>query len=219
MCSAKPRRPFSGAIWPKLSVVSVGLAAFFFVATPAAPAECPATDPLCVVENSIETEVPPPPPVPHELEKAVEDAVEGAKGEVDKVVGQVTDTLDELLHPGGDDPGGGGDDEGGSGNLPPPGPGNEGRSGNPEGRLTGPDFPGSRLTTPATVPTTPAAFKDQPGLFGRVGEAAVEAVRQLGFPLALAVIVVAFAMIQNYIDRKDPKLALAPVRPELLRFE
>jgi hypothetical protein len=47
----------------------------------------------------------------------------------------------------------------------------------------------------------------------------VEAARQLGFPLALAVIVVAFAMIQNYIDRKDPKLALAPIRPEVLRFE
>jgi hypothetical protein len=187
---------------------------------PAAMAECPHTDPVCVVESSIETEAPPSPslpPIPGDVEKAVEDAVEGAKGEVDRVIGQVTETIDELLQPGGDSPGGGGDD-GGSTNQPPAGSGG-GRTSSPEERLTGPGFPGSPLTTPATVPSTPAAFKDQPGPFGRIGDAAVEAAKRLGFPLALALVVVAFAMFQNYLDRKDPKLALAPVGPEVMRFE
>jgi hypothetical protein len=218
--STKLRRPFFSSAWPKLSVVSLGLGAFLFLAAPVALAECPPTDPLCVVESSIQTEAPPPPslpPIQGDVEKAVEDAVEGAKGEVDKVIGQVTETIDELLQPGGDDPGGGGDD-GGSGNQPPAGPGG-GRTGSPEGRLTGPAFPGSGLTTPVDVPSTPTAFKDQPGPFGRIGEAAVEAAKRLGFPLALAVIVMAFAMFQNYLDRKDPKLALAPVGPEVMRFE
>jgi hypothetical protein len=197
----------------------LGLGSFLFLAAPAALAECPLTDPLCVVESSIETELPPPPslpPIPDDVGKALE----GAKGEVDKVVGQVTETIDELLNPAGKDPGGGGGggDDGGSVKQPPGAPGG-GRTGSPEGRLTGPDFPGSRLTTPANVPTTPAAFKDQPGPLGRIGEAAVEAAKRLGFPLALAVIVMAFAMIQNYLDRKDPKLALAPVGPEVMRFE
>ncbi|MGH2555915.1 MAG: hypothetical protein ACRDHO_09400 [Actinomycetota bacterium] len=221
MYSTKLRRPFFSSAWPKLSVVGLGLGAFLFLAAPAALAECPPTDPLCGVESSIETEAPPPPslpPIPGDVEKAVEDAVEGAKGEVDKVVGQVTETIDDLLQPGGDGPGGGGGDDGGSGNKPPAGPGGR-RTGSPEGRLTGPDFPGSGLNTPASVPSTPAGFREQPGPFGRIGEAAVEAAKRLGFPLALAVIVVAFALFQNYLDRKDPKLGLAPVGPEVMRFE
>jgi hypothetical protein len=218
--STQLRRPFSRSAWPKLIVVFMGLGAFLFLAAPAALAECPPTDPLCVVESSIEAEAPPPPslpPIPDDVEKAVDDAVGAAKGEADKVIGQVTETIDELLQPGGDDPGGG--DDGGTGNQSPAGPVDAGRSGSPDGIVPGSVFPGSRLTTPANLPTKPAAFQDQPGLFGRIGDAAVEAAKRLGFPLALAVVVVAFAMIQNYFDRKDPKLALAPVRPEVMRFE
>lgn len=212
--STKLRRPFSRSAWPQVSVVALGLGAFLFLAAPAALADCPPTDPLCVVESSIETQAPPLPslpPIPGDVEKAVE----GAKGEVDKVIGQVTETIDHILQPGGDNPGGGGGDDGG--NKPPAGPGG-GRTGSPEGRLTGPDFPG-QLNTPANVPSTPAGFREQPGPFGRIGEAAVEAAKRLGFPLALAVIVMAFAMVQNYLDRKDPKLASAPVGPEVMRFE
>lgn len=201
----------------------LGVGALLLVAAPVALAECPLTDPLCVAEQSLESDAPPPPslpPVPDDVKKAADDAVTKAKGEVDKAVTTVTDTLDELLQPGGDDPGGGGGrDSGGSGNKPPAGPGDGGRSGTPEGRLPGSGFPGSRLTTPADTTSTPVAFRDQPGLFGQIGDAAVEAAKQLGFPLALAVIVVAFAMIQNYVDRKDPRLALAPIRPEVMRFQ
>jgi hypothetical protein len=40
----------------------------------------------------------------------------------------------------------------------------------------------------------------------------------VGFPLVLIAIVIAFLAIQSRIDRKDPKLALAPVGSEYLSF-
>jgi hypothetical protein len=48
---------------------------------------------------------------------------------------------------------------------------------------------------------------------------AIKTAKILSFPLALALIVLLFVAVQNRIDRKDPKLALAPVAPDLLRFE
>jgi hypothetical protein len=69
---------------------------------------------------------------------------------------------------------------------------------------------------------TPAASQTIPGrgLFELIGSLPIEAkAAVLAFPLALALIVLLFVAVQNRIDRKDPKLALAPVAPDLLRFE
>jgi hypothetical protein len=44
-------------------------------------------------------------------------------------------------------------------------------------------------------------------------------VRTIGFPLALALLAGFFIAVQNRIDRRDPKLALAPVTPDLVEFE
>lgn len=73
----------------------------------------------------------------------------------------------------------------------------------------------------ASISSTPAASPTIPrrGLFDRIRSLAILAAEALPFPLALAVIVLLFVAIQNRIDRKDPKLALAPVAPDLLRFE
>lgn len=51
-------------------------------------------------------------------------------------------------------------------------------------------------------------------------EAAVEAAKRFAFPLALTILVVAFLLIQNKIDSKDPKLAMASVdlEEDLLSF-
>jgi len=71
------------------------------------------------------------------------------------------------------------------------------------------------------IPSTPAVSRTIPrgGLFDRIGSLAIQAAKELAFPLALAVIVLLFVAVQNRIDRKDPKLALAPMTPDLLRFE
>ena len=40
---------------------------------------------------------------------------------------------------------------------------------------------------------------------------AAEAVKTFAFPLLLAILVIAFLLVQHWIDKKDPKLAMAPV--------
>ena len=55
----------------------------------------------------------------------------------------------------------------------------------------------------------------------QLADAAKEAAEKLAFPLGLALMVGAFLMVQGRIDRKDAKLALAPIDSEqdLLRFQ
>jgi hypothetical protein len=43
-------------------------------------------------------------------------------------------------------------------------------------------------------------------------------VRTLAFPLVLILLVIGFVFVQNRIDRKDPKLSLAPVGSDDLTF-
>jgi hypothetical protein len=54
---------------------------------------------------------------------------------------------------------------------------------------------------------------------GGIVRRAVGAASRLAFPILLASIVLAFLMIQNHLDRKDPRLASAPLGPDLLTFE
>lgn len=67
-----------------------------------------------------------------------------------------------------------------------------------------------------------SASEAAPGesVISQLGRIATEAARQAAFPLALTLMVIAFLMVQNRLDRKDPKLALAPVDSEqdLLSF-
>lgn len=44
-------------------------------------------------------------------------------------------------------------------------------------------------------------------------EAAVAVAAEFGFPLALAGAVLGFLLIQGYVDRRDPKLRMAPQTP------
>ena len=48
---------------------------------------------------------------------------------------------------------------------------------------------------------------------GHLAETAGEAVQRLAFPLLLIVMVIAFLLVQGELDRRDPKLAAAPVDP------
>jgi hypothetical protein len=42
--------------------------------------------------------------------------------------------------------------------------------------------------------------------------------RTLAFPIVLIVLVIGFVLVQDRIDRRDPKLALAPVGADHLTF-
>ena len=52
-------------------------------------------------------------------------------------------------------------------------------------------------------------------------EAAVAVATEFGFPLALAAAVLGFLMIQGYVDRRDPKLRMAPqtTRETIMQFK
>ena len=56
-----------------------------------------------------------------------------------------------------------------------------------------------------------AAFAPEPLDLGALTEAAVEAAKKFAFPILLSILVAAFMLIQDRVDRKDPKLALAAV--------
>ncbi len=60
-----------------------------------------------------------------------------------------------------------------------------------------------------------------PSLVERIARSASEVAGRIAFPMLLALAVAAFIVVQNHIDRKDPKLALAAVDAEedLLGFE
>jgi len=73
------------------------------------------------------------------------------------------------------------------------------------------------VATPSSRPVAQRTTHG-PSLFGRIGSAAAEAAKQVAFPLALALVVVAFLMVQNRLDRRDPKLASAPIAPDVRKF-
>jgi hypothetical protein len=73
-------------------------------------------------------------------------------------------------------------------------------------------------STPGARAVTGSAEQGS-GALERIGRAVVGAAEDFAFPVALALMVAAFLIVQDRLDRKDPKLALAPHRPEVVRFE
>jgi hypothetical protein len=160
----------------------------------------------------------------------------------DTVTDTVTDTVQGVLgqapdlDPIGDPTGGFPSVLGSSSSQPagqPAGPATSGPGGNgagptetrPKGAgAAGPSFLGRGPVigpVPSPISSAPAVSMTIPqqGLFDRIGSLAIQAAKTLAFPVALALIVLLFVMVQNRIDRGDPKLALAPITPDLLRFE
>jgi hypothetical protein len=59
----------------------------------------------------------------------------------------------------------------------------------------------------------PPALKGLRELLSRIARVAAEVGKRSAFPVGLLLLVLGFLSIQNRIDRRDPKLALAPVYP------
>ena len=71
----------------------------------------------------------------------------------------------------------------------------------------------ARVTSPRTAtPVTSPVVEES--VIAQIGRVAGEAIEKAAFPIALMLLVGGFLMVQNRIDRKDPKLALAPVDSE-----
>jgi hypothetical protein len=195
------------------------------LAVPASFADpCPPLDPTCATD-SIQgvpeiPEVPPLDDLPDPLEDAkddVEDAIDDVEDAVDDIVDPDPDEEpDPDEGPVEDDPRGDDDRSGGGG----AGGGRSGGSGSgsmgpslSEGRL-GEVNPGSPTLGGAAV----ASRREAPSASGGISRAAARAAKEGAFPLALILIVLAYTVVQDRMDRRDPKLALAPVRADDLSF-
>jgi hypothetical protein len=208
----------SARAWALRGTVIVGAGLALFAAWPVASAgadPCPLTDPLCVIETPEDT-------VDQTVDAVKEDQAGTAVDTIQKTVKDLTDPADD---PGGGGGGGGGgnDDQQGGGK------GNGSDRLGPDGRSTPPNVgvvpttgTGGITLVPTTVGenVTVAQIDEETPILSRDLPAALrEAVVGLALPLLLVMgIVVGFTMFQKHLDRRDPKLALAPLSADVLRF-
>jgi len=215
------------------------VSAFVLMSVPAVA--CPVTDLTCLPQTVAD-----PVTAVQDTVDQTTSTVEDTAATVNKTVEPVTDTVKGVLgqvpdppDPGViDDPTGILPDVLGSTVTQPSGPGATKPDGN--GTATGPGGRNSRtaggggtglstfgrgpvigpvsIAAPIFLTAADSQTIPRQGLFDRIVSLAIEPA-VLAFPLALALIVLLFVAVQNRIDRKDPKLALAPVAPDLLRFE
>jgi hypothetical protein len=143
--------------------------------------------------------------VVNDAQNPVDQGTKAANGAVQ----QVQDTVNKVLNPGGGEGGGGPGGGGGSGNGSNQGTGNGSL---PTGTSSGTSS-GGTTAQPNSVPA--AHHSANHGIAGAIGHAAAT----FGFPLALALLVIAFVAVQRRLDRKDPKLALARSEPDTVRFQ
>ena len=221
----------------KLAIVLLVFGSPLLLGMPAARADCPILDPLCVVETvedtvggTVETVEDTVDGTVETVEESVEVVVETVEETATEVVGAVEETVDTVSGQGSlldevaetvvegevvpkPDPGGAG-----GGVIPGTG---SGRDGSDEGRIGGTLVAttsiGSSAPAPATDPVgnIRTAPSDGPTGFGSLLD---NVVAGLAFPVILTLIVAAFVAMQNRLDRRDPKLALAPVGPDVVNF-
>jgi hypothetical protein len=197
-----------------LAVLSLALAA------PALAGEtCDPLDVTCVVTDTTGSG-----------QGTVQDTVDTITGTAKPIADDPQGTVDRILHPGiVDPPGGGGGGSGGGGGGDQPNGGHTGdrqpttgpqtargsQVGRPaRSRPSGPRSAGSSLDK-SIIPVPPSkdpVFADQVA-----GEVRVVA-RSLGVVIALLAVAGGFVMVQDRLDRRDPKLSLAPVQTEMIGF-
>jgi hypothetical protein len=161
-------------------------------------------------------------------QETVNDAVDSLTGTAKPIVDDPRGAVDKILNPddiglpgdgtGGGDPPGGGRPNGGHDTHRPPGGSHAGQ---------GPRFQpsaGPRAAHPRSAGSSfdplpnPIAPSKEPIFEDRVGEAVHVVAQSLGVVLVLLAVAAGFVMVQNRLDRRDPKLALAPVETEMMVF-
>ena len=236
--SSKARERRFGTSLRALLLLAIG-AAFVLAATPARAA-CALTDLACVTETVPEAADDVTGPVTETADDVTEpitEVTDQVLGTVEGVVDEVEDTVDPIVDevpplpdppvdvtepatpadsgvgadprtgpgtPAGGDSGNGGSD---------PGPGSPAERPIPVQALVGGAFVSGLDPSPSSDvrigPSPPAE---------RTGVSLEDVVKGFAFPLGLVLIVGAFLLVQDRLDRRDPRLALAPVGPDVLDF-
>jgi hypothetical protein len=179
---------------------------------------CPMTDPNCIVGAADQTV--------NASGGTADDTTQAAIHEVQTTVDDVQSTVRDLLgsgdQPGGGDGGGNGQGGRDSGGLRHDGSGNGGLRHPTRGSVT--SSPGTGASTPVTAPTLVTTTSDRFADGASAGAGIPGVLREAAIGIALPLVVVlllllVFTAIQDRLDRRDPKLALAPLATDVLRFE
>jgi hypothetical protein len=205
------------ARWIRLRVAgATGVALLILLAPSAARADCPPLDVACMAD---------------ELTDGAGDPGEGAPvdpgdpaGTVDGTgpsLSPITDRADQVLH--GEGAGGPTGRAGASDGRGGPGQTGDrpvvGAQGHGPGSV--PD-PGRGATGPRTAPPTLDLGRpvSDPGLGirARLGPILIEAARSIATVLLLFTIAGIFVLIQDRLDRRDPRLTASPLHPEVILF-
>jgi hypothetical protein len=211
-----------------LLVIGQVIGASFVVA--AAPARaCPLTDPGCVIEtvdDVVEPVTEVSDPVVDQVVDPVTEVTDPPVGTIGGVINGVEDTVDPIVDVT-EPPAQGHSDVGSdprTGPGAPPDSGN-GRSDVGSGSFVERPIPPPALVGGAFIPSLDSVRPISDVRIGasppseRSGVSFENVVKGLvAFPLALALIAGAFLLAQNRLDRRDPRLALAPVGPDVLDF-
>jgi hypothetical protein len=224
--SSRARERTFGTSLRALLLLAIG--ASFVVA--AAPARgCPLTDPGCVIEtvdDVVEPVTEVTDPVVDQVVDPVTEVTDPPVGTIGGVINGVEDTVDPIVDVT-EPPAQGHSDVGSdprTGPGAPPDSGN-GRSDVGSGSFVERPIPPPALVGGAFIPSLDSVRPISDVRIGasppteRSGVSFQNVVKGLvAFPLALALIVGAFLLAQNRLDRRDPRLALAPVGPDVLDF-
>jgi len=182
---------------------------FLALASPAfADEPCDPLNVTCVVTSAAESG-----------QGTVADTIDTATGTAKPIVDDPVGTVGRILNPGSVEPpgGGGGGGGGGSGGQPngghtgdrPPAAGRQTPHGSQVGRPAGSSNDPSTISVPLSKDPV---FADQ------VAGAVRVVARSLGVVFALLAVAGGFVMVQDRLDRRDPRLSLAPVQTEMMGF-
>jgi hypothetical protein len=201
----------------------------FVIAAVPARATCPLTDLACVTGTVTETVDQVTEPVTEPVNEVTDPVTGTVGGVVDKVKDTVGPIVDEVPVPpqlpdpsldvnqpttgdSGSGPGPGAP-QGGSGNgSSDPGTGSSVERPIPVQALVG----GTFISGVASSPSSDVRIGPSPPPERTIS--LEDVVKGFAFPLALVLIVGAFLLVQDRLDRRDPRLALAPVGPDVLDF-
>jgi hypothetical protein len=207
----------------------VVLSTIAIVATGAASAQaaCPVLDPLCALEETVDDGVGLVEDTVDGIETPVDDLLDPVEEVVDPVVDTIFGTVDDVIGGvGGEQPEPPGDTGNGGGGQPGAHPGGPEPSGPPDRGTV--DIAGPRIHERPEIGrvfapvVVPRPIADATGSLvegsGRVGAAIGAVARSLAIVLALFGLTLAFAAIQDLLDRSDPRLSLAPIRSDVVTF-
>lgn len=213
-----PSRRATRPLLKILLVAAIAVLGLAWIASPATAQECAITDLECLndqVEETVDAVGEAAGGAADTISDTAEDAAETVEGILNDTTDKGREIIDGLLGRGGKNPG---EEEGKD----------KGRSGGGSARTRDRDGLGRGLLAPRDPSLTASASADAttggrssqtPDGGGGLGRGIANAARDLAFPVLLVGLVLGFLALQNRLDRRDPKLAAAPLGPDFLTFD